>query len=197
MIRPLMPQAPAHAAIADSAGAHFWVGYSIRLESWVTQGWAKAEELEAKLEAAERRESLVKGKLADCERALLQTEAKLEAAEADSKTLNELGHALGRCYCTDQGCYTAEPEALMERAKELCAKEDQEWDYHGARADAKQAEARAAKLADALEKAKPYLEQALHEADARHDNTVDLHDYETMQELEAILAALADYREGR
>ena len=53
---------------------------------------------------------------------------ELAEAKKDSDTLNALGHALGRCYCTDQGCYTVEPEILMERARELSAMERDGWD---------------------------------------------------------------------
>lgn len=79
---------------------------------------------------------------------------ELEEAKKDSTTLNSLGHALGRCYCTDQGCYTVEPEILMERARELMAIERSEWDWQETQATIADQAERIAKLEDALTIAK-------------------------------------------
>jgi len=57
--------------------------------------------------------------------------SKIDEMRVDSDTLNRLGHALGVCYCTDTGCHTAEPQALLERADALLKMERREWDYHG------------------------------------------------------------------
>ena len=58
--------------------------------------------------------------------------AKLEEKEKDSECLNKVGHTLGCCYCTDQGCFTAESEAIQKRAEELARLERERWDYEGA-----------------------------------------------------------------
>jgi DNA repair exonuclease SbcCD ATPase subunit len=92
---------------------------------------------------------------AEAEELRTSLQAALQQAEdneQDAKTLNELGHALGRCYCTDSGCYTVEPHYLMERARELVAKEHLEWDYHAVCVERDALQARVNELAEAKDR---------------------------------------------
>ena len=99
---------------------------------------------------------------------LTEKDREIERLKVDSKTLNELGHALGRCYCTDSGCYTAEPEHLMERVQELTAKERMEWDWDLMRQERDEAlaqlSASQAREREAREEARINLESAKAEA---------------------------------